>query len=204
MLKFEDLINKLPHIYIKEKVSSLGKFIRVVLKELQLIEAKKDEVEEQDELNKATGITLDKHGELVRQKRGSFNDEIYRILIKSKIKQNLSGGDINYIIQYVATLFQIPRENIVIKESSWGSSDYEPAFYDFNITPESINNIGFPIQDLAIMVKNISAAGVRISFLIEGTFAFSTTDGVVEYSEEGGFDYGTIGAYYNPEEGFFS
>jgi len=54
------------------------------------------------------------------------------------------------------------------------------------------------------MVKNISAAGVRISFLIEGTFAFSTTDGVVEYSEEGGFDYGTIGAYYNPEEGFFS
>jgi hypothetical protein len=229
MLKFEDLINKFPHIYIKEKVSNLGKLIQTILEELQLIESTKDEVELQDELNNATGITLDKHGELVGQERGPFSDDIYRILIKSKIRQNLSGGDVNLIIEYIATLFQIPRENMQIVESEWGSfrfssensivqtSKYEgfgtgilaadkpePAFYRFNITPESLNSIGFPIQDLVKIVKDLSAAGVRISFFVEGTFAFSATNGVVEYSEESGFDYGTLGAYYNPDEGFFS
>jgi hypothetical protein len=229
MLKFEDLINKFPHIYIKEKVSNLGKLIQTILEELQLIESTKDEVELQDELSNATGITLDKHGELVGQERGLFSDDIYRILIKSKIRQNLSGGDVNSIIEYIATFFQIPRENIQIDESEWGSfrfsnvngtvqtSEYEgfgtgvlaadnpePAFYRFNITPESLNSIGFPIQDLVKIVKDLSAAGVRISFFVKGTFAFSATDGVVEYSEEEGFNYGTLGAYYNPDEGFFS
>ena len=122
MLKFEDLINKFPHIYIKEKISNLGKLIQVALEELQIIESSKDEVELQDELNNATGKTLDKHGKLVGQKRGPFGDSIYRLLIKSKIRQNLSGGDIPTVNEYFGLIL---KDNYLGIKEGWDDSEYD-------------------------------------------------------------------------------
>ncbi len=223
------MIEKLPHIYLKEKAGNIYKVLKIIKDELEVVNNSRKEVKEQDEINKATGETLNKHGEIVGQERGTFNDEIYRILIKSRIEQNLSGGDINSIIEFIATLLNIDFEQIKITESHWGTfkfsdtdgevqtssyegfdtgtlseDNYEPAYYEFNVDPGALNDIGFPIQDLVYIVKGLSAAGVRINFYIEGTFAFSSTNGEIEYSEETGFNHGELGAYYNPDEGFFS
>ena len=226
MLKttLDRLLEKLPHNY-KKATGNLRKIVDIFVNEINEVEENYEELKKQKKLSEATGRNLDRHGNLVQQNRGRLNDEIYRALIRSKIRTNLSPGDVNSIIEYVATILDTEPENINIHESEWGSfrfssqeteSEYnelesfgfgtltstqtEPAFFEFSVPPGVVNDIMFPIQNLVDIVDSMTGAGVRVGFYVQGAFGFSDNLTAPEYNSEFGFDNGTLGAYYNPSE----
>lgn len=226
MYKLKDLLNKLPDNYIKQTKSNLGKLISIFLDQINDVNDVKENIKKQKKLEEATGYSLNQHGANVQQARGNLKDDIYRLLIKSKIRTNLSPGDINSLIEYIATMLQIEKTKVTINEPAWGSFrfsskkreseysenegfdygtlkkyNYEPAFFEFSVPSEAVNNLLFPVQNLVDVIDKMAGAGIRVGFYIQGTFEFSSKESESEYSEETGFDYGKFGSYYNPSDG---
>lgn len=223
----EDLLEKLPSNYYKETDGNLANLLSVVLEEINEIEQAQNKVITNKKINEATGYSLDRIGKNVGQTRGGLDDESYRILIKAKIRANLSAGDINSLIEYIATILQVDRTEVEIKEPSWGSFHFsskanesehnndngfgsgrlrevnpEPASLDMQVPPETINSIPFSAQNLVNIIGKLCGAGIGIGLgIYSGTFAFSDINNQSEYDSDNGFDEGTLSAYYSPKNG---
>lgn len=143
------IIDKLPHIYLKEKLGNLYKIFQVV--EEELLEPKEVmlDVREQDELDSATGKALDKHGELVGQRRAYLGDRAYRLLIKSRIKQNLSGGDIPTVNEFFTLIL---KDNYLGIKEGWSSPEYdnEPALVVFRYVHDIIEGGIEPVEPIKL------------------------------------------------------
>lgn len=143
------MIEKLPHVYLKEKFGNLYKLLKVIKDELDSTKSIKEDIEFQDLLNNATNSTLDRHGKLVGQPREYLDDNIYRLLIKSKIRQNLSGGDIPTLNEY----FQLVLGNnyLGIKEGWYNAAyDNEPALVVFRYIHDIVEGGITPVSPIKI------------------------------------------------------
>ena len=162
--------------------------------QLQKLEQTVQRVEEWRDIDKAEGTTLDRIGENVGQPRGAATDEIYRILIKSKIARNLSKGDINTIITVLSTALDTDPSEIKIVELYNDPIAPEPAAISIIKLPlRKINEAGMNPAQFARIVQRTVAAGVRVGIIeTDGTFEFQN-DG--EYDINAGFAdlAGTIG-----------
>lgn len=143
------MIEKLPHIYLKEKLGNLYKIFEVIKDEIVSVEEVTHEVENQDELNSATGISLDRHGELVGQRRAYLDDKSYRLLIKSRIRQNLSGGEISTVNEFFTLIL---KDNYLGIKEGWDNSKYdnEPALVVFKYVHEIIEGGIEPVAPIKL------------------------------------------------------
>lgn len=187
MITVQDMLRRLTDVFRKDPDSNIGKLMAIFAEQLQKLEQTVQRVEEWRDIDKAEGTTLDRIGENVGQPRGVATDEIYRILIKSKIARNLSKGDINTIITVLATALNTDPSEIRIVEMYNDPIAPEPAAISIIQLPlRRINEVGMDPTQFARIVQRTVAAGVRV--------------GVIELV--GTFEYGSIGDPPDPERGF--
>ncbi len=187
MITVQDILRRLTDVFRKDPDSNIGKLMAIFAAQMQKLEQTVQRVEEWRDIDKAEGTTLDRIGENVGQPRGVATDEIFRILIKSKIARNLSKGDINTIITVLATALNTDPSEIRIVELYNDPVAPEPAAISIIQLPlKRINEVGMDPAQFARIVQRTVAAGVRV--------------GVIELT--GTFKYGSIGDPPDPEMGF--
>jgi len=187
MITVQDMLWRLTDVFRKDPESNVGKLMAIFADQLQKLEQTVQRVEQWRDIDQAKGTTLDRIGENVGQPRGVATDEIYRILIKSKIARNLSKGDINTIITVLSTALDTDPSEIKIVELYNDPIEPEPAAISLIQLPlQRINEVGMHPAQFARIVQRTVAAGVRV--------------GVIELV--GTFEYGAIGDPPDPDKGF--
>ena len=204
MITAQDMLRRLTDVFRKDPESNVGKLMSIFAAQLQKLEQTARRVEEWRDIDKAEGTTLDRIGENVGQPRGMATDEIYRILIKSKIARNLSKGDINTIITVLATALNTNPSEIRIVELYNDPIEPEPAAISLIQLPiERINAVGMDPRQFAQIVQKTVAAGVRVGVIeLTGTFEFGAIgdppDSNVGFADIDQTKGGTLGAAYSP------
>lgn len=145
----DNLLKLLPHNYTDDKDSNLGKLIEIFTEEFREINNKKDYLKAMQDIDKAENSYLDLLGDSIGQKRGSYQDYKYRLLIKSRIKQNLSGGDIPTVDEFFKLI--LGNNYLGIKEG-WDSLEYEnePALVIFRYIHEIIEGGIKPVESIKL------------------------------------------------------
>lgn len=117
----EELLEKYTSNYSKNKNSNWGKFNDIFLQELNELKQLNEDININKNINGSFGKNLDRHGKNLNQLRGGLSDELYKALIKAKLRANLSSGDVNSLIEFIATAFQLERKDIKISQA-WQTS----------------------------------------------------------------------------------
>lgn len=203
MLKrFTDNYNKSPN-------SNMGKLLSILHSQMKTLTDTFDQIDKCRDIDNAMGLTLDLAGGNVGQLRGAATDEIFRILIKSKIARNLSKSDVNTIIDVLSISLDCSPSDIRIREKFEDPLDPEPAAISLIKVPVAkINEVGMsPIQFAQIVQKTV-AGGVRVAQIdLSGTYRLSSKKNDIEKSEFGLADVemttgGTLGMVYVPGKGY--
>jgi hypothetical protein len=204
MITVQDMLRRLTDVFRKDPESNVGKLMAIFAGQLQKLEQTVQRVEEWKDIDQAEGTTLDRIGENVGQPRGVAADEIFRILIKSKIARNLSKGDINTIITVLATALDTDPSEIKIAEQYADPANPEPAAISLIALPlQRLNQVGMDPAQFSRIVERTVAAGVRVGVIeLTGTFEFGSMDDPLDQNTgfadiEQSFG-GTLGAVYSP------
>jgi hypothetical protein len=196
---FEDMLSRLTDRYRKDPDSNIGKIIKIITDEFDLIKETFERIEEWEDIEKAEGAVLDDIGKDIGQPRGAATDEIYRILLRSKMARNLSDGTIDTIIRVLSIALNTDPKEIRIQELCEDPVNPEPAAIKLIQIPlRRLNEVGMSEKQFVQIVKKTVAAGVRVASIeMTGTFSFSSHPTESEYSDTEGFadiDQ-TIGGY---------
>jgi hypothetical protein len=196
---FADVLERLTDRYQKDPNSSVGKVIKILADELDLLKETFDRIEEWRDVEKAEGAVLDDLGMNVGQPRGAATDEIYRILLRSKVARNLSDGTIDTIIRVISIAVNAEPKEIRIQELYNDPSNPEPAAIGLIQIPlRKLNEVGMSPKQFAQIVQKTVAAGVRVASIeLSGTFAFASQPSIIETSDTEGFadEAGTVGGH---------
>lgn len=141
--------NKIPSLYKKED-SNIGKLLELIEYEISKIKNVFSQIQKYRNIDNAEGVTLELLGSNVGEKRGDKSEQLYRQYILTKMKGNLSGGQIEALIDILNLLTNNNVKSIV-------DNTNEPAsiIISFNSMENEV-----PISAL----KNIVAAGVNIIY----------------------------------------
>lgn len=180
---FVNQVNNLPDCYAKGTESNNYKILQIENIAVNGLEADIEAVERSLDIDQATGVTLDLYGEMVNQPRGAATDAQYRLLIKSKIMQNVSTGDYKSVVRAICGMFSCEPSEVLIVEGE------NPCTVVIELLPlEVINSAGLTATQATAMIARLLPVGVNIeSFLYEGTFelAFSYADMQVDGATKG-------------------
>lgn len=197
---FNDMISRLTDVYNKSPLSNIGKIITLLTDELEQLKDTFDRIEEWEDVDNAKGKVLDDLGENVVQARGSATDEVYRIMLKSKVARNLSDGAIDTIIRVLSIALNVDYSEIRIKELYNDADNPEPAAIGLIQIPlRRLNEVGMSAKQFISIVQKTVGSGIRVANIeLTGTFSFSSKNGVVEVDNDKGFaDVGqTFGGYF--------
>lgn len=109
-----------------------------------------------DDIDYARGSVLDRYGANFGVKRFGADDRFYRLAIKVKLLAQLSGGDINTVLDAAASLLEIPVERIGLKELYPAKIGLDIQEADLSLETLEI------ISDIMALIKRILAAGVGL------------------------------------------
>lgn len=120
------LIKRLTDNYKKNPESNIGKLLSIVDYEIDNMKLAFNTIELYRSIDNATGITLDNIGKNVLQERGVMDDVLYRLLLKTKVRANLSGGQIETLNDVLNVLLGV---NFLSIREVWNDPTYgnEPA-----------------------------------------------------------------------------
>jgi hypothetical protein len=206
MITGQDLINRLTDYFAKDPNSNIGKLMGIFAEQFAELEETQERMRDWRSIDSAEGVTLDRIGTNVVQPRGPANDEVYRILIKSKIARNLSTGDINTIIRVLSVALDADPSAITIHETYNDLIDPEPAGISIIQVPlDQINLAGMSPSQFARIVQRTVAAGVRVGVIeLTGTFEIGSIvddfDVDKGFSDVDGIDGGLLGYALVPED----
>ena len=182
------MLARLTDNYRKDPDSNIGKLLNVVAGEIEEVQTALEATESYRDIDQAAGATLDRIGLNAQQYRGVANDDMYRILIKSRLARNLSTGDMNTIIKVLAITLGVAESEIKVTELHALPVNPEPAAIFLRFPPATINAAGLSANQFGRMISRVVAAGVRADISIEGTFAFSANPTESEYDNPEGLD----------------
>lgn len=196
--RFSDVFNKDPN-------SNLGRLLSILHGQMKELDEALKIIRDWRAIDKAQGTTLDRIGLNVAQPRGAAADEVYRVLIQSKIARNLSKTDVNTIIEVLALALDCPYSDIRIEEKYNNITDPEPAALSLMKVPiKRLNEVGMSPLQFGQIIQRTVAAGIRVALVeLSGTFRLSSQYAVLETSGFGLADPdmttgGTIGEVYVP------
>lgn len=120
----------------------------------------------------AEGVTLDLYGEMLNQPRGTATDAQYRLILKSKVAQNLSGGTFPSVLNALYQTFGCDPSELVIYETD------KPCTIKVEGVPLGvIAKAGLSTAQTAKIIQRLMPAGVVVEDMsFEGTFEFSATE----------------------------
>ncbi|MBE7682015.1 hypothetical protein [Paenibacillus sp. P13VS] len=174
MISAADLIRKLTDVFTKNPDSNIGKLLRIVSEPMNELKQDFEKIETWRDIDEAKGTTLDLIGGNVGQKRGAASDDVYRIMIKSKIARNLSKGDVNTIIRVIALAVGANYSDIKIQQKFHDPVDPEPAGISLMQLPlERLASSGIELNQFVQIISKTVAGGVSVqSIELQGTFEF--------------------------------
>jgi len=115
--------DRLTDNFNKHPNSNVSKLLKIAAAHIQENTDLLDKIEEWRDVDKAEGAVLDRHGRNVRQERGQATDEVFRVLIKSKVLRNFSNGSIDTIIEFLAFILQVDPQVVKVREL-WPDDDW--------------------------------------------------------------------------------
>lgn len=126
------------------------------------------------DIDKATGATLDLYGEMLSQPRGQASDEQYKLMLKSKLLQNVAGGDYASVLNAICLTFNCEPSEVYIKENFTDTtSSVAIEKLPLGVIAKSGMNTAQTIQ----IIKRLLPVGIEVeAFSFEGTFEFSATE----------------------------
>lgn len=145
-----DALNKNPN-------SNIGKIFQVFAQEYKDINDTLLTMQEWTDLNKAEGKVLDAIGDEYNQRRGTADDERYRMLIRAKRARNKVDGTINNIIDALSVALSVPETEISVQ--NW--NEFEPASIVIEIIPKLISEANLNVSDFKSLSEEVVAAGVN-------------------------------------------
>lgn len=195
------IVSKLTDAYNKEPDSNISKVISLVVKEVKELKGAFEKIESWRSVDNAEGQILDSIGRDIRQARGIATDEIYRVLLKSKVARDLSTGDTNTIINVLAMTLDVDNSEINIIDAWTDNEEPEPAAIKvIEIPIGKLNEIGMNGYQFARIVELTVASGIAVKSIdLQGTFEYGgvplETNNEKGYADNnmttGGF-YGTL------------
>lgn len=207
---FKKMLSRLTDNYNKDENSNVAKVIKLIADELEELTESTKRVRDWRDIDQAEGATLDRLGYNVQQFRGLAGDDIYRVLIKSRIARNRSDGSINTIIRVLSLALDSDPSEIRIVETYDDPFEPEPAGISVIEVPiAKLLEIGMTGEQFGRMVAKTAAAGVGVKAIeLYGTFEFGTVDSPPDFDT--GFSSvldpesgGTLGMLYTPEDDIY-
>ncbi|WP_313893847.1 hypothetical protein [Psychrobacillus sp.] len=176
------IIKRFADYFAKHPTSNLSKLISIFSDELVELEKTNKQILLWRDIEKAQGKALDLIGENVIQDRGVATDEVYRILLKSKMARNLSDGTINTIIQVISIALSTDPSTIKIVEKWNDVNEAEPAAIKLIELPlTKINEAGLDPMNFVRIVQKTVAAGVKVGVIeLSGTFEFGDESNAID------------------------
>jgi hypothetical protein len=204
--EIDDSLERLPHPYEKRKsipdkpVPKLWRFLNIFTQEIDLLKKVRKDIETSRDIDRASGSSLDHIGTNVQQLRGKTPDSVYRTLIKTKIIRNINQGDLNNLIDVIASSMGADPFQVEIVEK-WTLNPPEPAGLIIKPPIQALLNIGLTAAQFTTLMNRMAAGGVSVDGLYRGSFRFAPTYDQPVFDSEKGFERGTLGAFYAPENG---
>ena len=176
MFSMKDMLSRFADVFNKNPNSNIGKLIGILYGQMDELNTSLEKVREWRDIDNAQGTTLDRIGQNVIQPRGAATDEVYRVLLKSKIARNLSKTDINTIIRVLALALNCDYADIRIQEKFNATIDPEPAALSLIRVPiKRLNEVGMSPRQFAQIIQKTVAAGVKVAQVeLAGTFKLAT------------------------------
>lgn len=194
----ENHVKNLPDAYAKTNDSNNYKILETERQTLKTIREIIKDVDDCLDLDKAYGKTLDYYGEKVGQVRGVATDEQYRVMIRSKITQNLSDGTHKSVVRSICATFNCDSSDVLIRDN-----DNTCVIDVVKLPLEAIVKSNFTANQTVAIIKRLLPVCITIdSYLFEGTFEFSESE--AEYDATAGFcdvEGGTLGGYLGVTQG---
>lgn len=164
MYGVKDIVNLFTDHFRKDEESNTYKLMQLFSDELQLLKATNDRIIAWRDIDNAEGKALDLIGRDLLKPRGTATDAQYRIMLKTKIAQNLADGTINGLINAMSYALQLPKSEILVTEL-WEVLDMPAALALEALTPEKVKDANFTQQDFQNLLKMLVAAGVKLQLL---------------------------------------
>lgn len=134
--------------------TNIGKLFSLFAWGLNLAKKQAELVKLWDDIDYACGSVLDRYGANFGVKRLTPDDRFYRLAIKVKVMAQLSGGDINTVIQAAAALLDVDFSEILLE-------DVYPAKIALYVNRKLLSQERLDlIEEIAYAIKRILAAGV--------------------------------------------
>lgn len=206
MAEIDDSLERLPHPYEKRKsipgnpVPILWRFLSIFTQEIDLLKKTREDIQAARDIDRTFGTSLDNVGANVQQLRGKTTDSVYRTLIKTKIIRNINQGDVNNLIDVIAFSMGGDPSQVEITEK-WTLTPPEPAGLIIKPPIQGLLNIGLTPAQFTALMNRMAAGGVNVDGLFRGSFRFAATYGQPVFDSDKGFDRGTLGAFFTPENG---
>ncbi len=174
MYNLDNIMNRFADFFKKNHDSNLGKLMTIFSEQLQQLDETNVTVKRWRSIDNAEGQGLDLIGETINQERGTATDEVYRLLLKSKLARSLSDGGINTLIRVLSIALDAHPSEIKITEKWNDELEPEPAAISLIEIPLfRLNEIGIAPDQFARIVQRTVAAGVKVNVIeLAGTFAF--------------------------------
>ena len=140
--------------------TNIGKLFAVFAWGLDSVQEQAELIKLWDNIDYACGSVLDRYGANFGVKRFGAGDVFYRLAIKVKLLSQLSGGDIDTVLNAAAALFEIPVERIEM-------SEIFPSKVCLNVQEADLSTKTFAsVVDIIALIKRILAAGVGMDLNI--------------------------------------
>lgn len=169
MYGVKDIVNLFTDRFIggKEEGSNLYSLMSVYSDELLLLKETNDCIMDWRNIDNAEGKALDLIGKDLRKPRGNNADAAYRIVLKTKVAQNLANGTINGLINAIAYVLQIDKKEIKVTEM-WDLLN-QPACIAVEAIPlDKINNAGLTANEFEDILRSLVSAGVKLLLMSSG------------------------------------
>lgn len=194
-MKFDrtNLARNLPDTYPKDKDSNLYKILQIERDAVDTLDETLSQIAEMLDIDKATGAILDLYGDDIGQKRGNANDDQYRILIKAKAAQNLSNGTYASICNALCITFNCDKSAIKFEDGD------APCSVKATVFPiVEINEAGFTATQAMAIIQSLLPICVTLEpIVVDGTFVFTDTEGVIDTAKGfGGYEGDTVGGVF--------
>ncbi len=196
---FELFINRLPDAYYKEPDGNLAKVFELLTDDIQDNYNAYDEMISVMNIDNASGVILDYIGADLQQRRGNLNDNIYRYLIRAKIKRTQATGTCDDIINFTAFILQMNAKDVTLTELE---DSGQPMKMSVIVPAREIIKTGLTVRQFGTLLDLLAAGGVQVLSLFEGTFEFGSvgdpldnTKGFADIDQQTG---GELGYAYDP------
>ena len=192
--------------YDKRPESNFSKVVKIISDELEDIKQTYHNIEDINDVGKAEGRVLDAIGENVLQYRGELNDEIYRAMIRTKLRRNRADGTLRDIVVTLSQVLDVAEDKIILKEDE--DSDF-PIINEVQVPISALARLAMTSRQLGQIINSIIVAGVKLEVIIFlGTYEYGglTPEGGVITDYDTGFSDvdmtsgGDLGAEYTPSD----